>query len=53
MGSDEVLVAVRSERVAGVRVRVRLPDARPDESTFFLLALAFGALCGYLVAVVR
>ena len=52
MDADEPIRAVPREHVRGGRVRMRLPDAAPDESMFFLIALVAGAVCGYLVALI-
>ena len=51
MSVDEPLAsAPRRHHVEPGRVRLRVPDAVPDESMFFLLALVAGGLIGYLVA---
>ena len=39
------------QRIRGAPVRLILPDAVPDESMFFLLAVLAGGVCGYLVGV--
>jgi hypothetical protein len=43
---------VQRHLVRGARLRMRLPDAMPDESMFFVVALLAGAVCGYLAATV-
>ena len=52
MDAEEPIRAIPREHVRRGRVRMRLPDAEPDESMFFLIALVAGAVCGYLVAIV-
>ena len=52
MDAEEPIRPVRPEHVPSARVRMRLPDAEPDESMFFLIALVAGAICGYLVAII-
>ena len=48
MSWDELPVGVEREVVRGVRIRVRVPDAMPDESMFFVLSLLGGGFLGYL-----
>jgi hypothetical protein len=50
MDADDRPNAIRREVIRQVNVRVRVPDAVPDESLFFLVALLAGAVCGYLAA---
>jgi hypothetical protein len=38
-----------TRRIRGAPVRLILPDAVPDESLFFLLAVLAGGVCGFLV----
>ncbi len=42
--------AMWQERVPRTAVRLRLPDASPDESLVYALAMIVGALFGYLAA---
>ena len=44
-------VLVEPEAVRAVAVRLRLPDATPDEAAFFLASIVAGAFCGYLFAI--
>jgi hypothetical protein len=50
MDADDGPIAIAGEPVRRVRFRMRVPDAVPDESLFFLVALLAGAVCGYLAA---
>lgn len=50
MDLDERLIFIRRELVHGSGVRLRLPDATPDESLFFLIAVLAGGIVGYLFA---
>jgi hypothetical protein len=52
MDVDDLPNPIRRYAVRGVTLRLRLPDAVPDESMFFLLSLLAGGICGYLVAAV-
>jgi hypothetical protein len=52
MSWDEVPVGVtRREAIRHVRIRMIVPDAMPDESMFFVLALLGGGFLGFLFAV--
>jgi hypothetical protein len=51
MSWDDVPVGVTREAVRQVRIRVRVPDAMPDESMFFVLSLLGGGFLGYLFGV--
>ena len=46
--ADEPSMPVQGEPVERGAVRLRVPEARPDEVTFYLVALLVGALCGCL-----
>lgn len=50
MEVDDRPYPVRRYAVRGARLRLRLPDAMPDESMFFVVALLAGAVCGFLAA---
>jgi hypothetical protein len=39
------------QRIHGAPVRMIVPDAVPDETMFFLLAVLAGGVCGYLVGI--
>jgi hypothetical protein len=40
-----------TERIRTAPVRLVLPDAVPDESLFFVLAILAGGVCGFLIGV--
>ena len=50
MDVDEALIRIQRQLVHAGPVRLRLPDAAPDESWFFLVAILAGAICGYIAA---
>ncbi|HVL54847.1 MAG TPA: hypothetical protein VM344_11385 [Vitreimonas sp.] len=52
MDAEHRPIPVSRQRISDATVRLRVPDAVPDESLFFVLALLAGGVCGYLAAMV-